>query len=35
LTTRSAFAPSGSVQLLFLDKSTLGIAPNTSLLIDE
>jgi hypothetical protein len=25
----------GSVQLLFLDKSTLNIAPNTSLLIDE
>ncbi len=27
--------PSGSVQLLFLDKSTLSIAPNTSILIDE
>ena len=27
--------PSGSVQLLFLDKSTLSIAPNTNLLIDE
>ncbi len=27
--------PSGTVQLLFLDKSTLSIAPNTSLLIDE
>jgi hypothetical protein len=26
---------SGSVQLLFLDKSTLNIAPNTNLLIDE
>jgi len=25
----------GSVQLLFLDKSTLSIAPNTSLVIDE
>ena len=28
-------SPSGSVQLLFLDKSTLNIAPNTSLVIDE
>jgi hypothetical protein len=28
-------SPTGSVQLLFLDKSTLNIAPNTSLLIDE
>jgi hypothetical protein len=28
-------SPSGSVQLLFVDKSTLNIAPNTSLLIDE
>jgi hypothetical protein len=27
--------PSGTVQLLFLDKSTLSIAPNTNLLIDE
>jgi hypothetical protein len=27
--------PSGSVQLLFVDKSTLSIAPNTSLVIDE
>jgi hypothetical protein len=27
--------PSGSAQLLFLDRSTLSIAPNTSLLIDE
>jgi hypothetical protein len=27
--------PSGSVQLLFLDKSTLSIAPNTNILIDE
>ena len=27
--------PSGTVQLLFLDKSTLSIAPNTSILIDE
>src|SRR5271163_3389265 len=27
--------PTGSVQLLFLDKSTLSIAPNTSILIDE
>jgi len=27
--------PSGSVQLLFVDKSTLSIAPNTSILIDE
>jgi hypothetical protein len=27
--------PSGSVQLLFVDKSTLSIAPNTNLLIDE
>src|SRR5215472_16265091 len=25
----------GSVQLLFLDKSTLSIAPNTSLVIDD
>jgi len=28
-------SPSGTVQLLFLDKSTLSIAPNTSILIDE
>lgn len=28
-------SPSGSAQLLFLDKSTLSIAPNTSLVIDE
>jgi hypothetical protein len=28
-------SPTGSVQLLFLDKSTLNIAPNTSLVIDE
>jgi hypothetical protein len=28
-------SPSGSVQLLFVDKSTLNIAPNTSLVIDE
>src|SRR5262249_52225411 len=28
-------SPTGSVQLLFLDKSTLNIAPNTSILIDE
>ena len=28
-------SPSGTVQLLFLDKTTLSIAPNTSLLIDE
>ncbi len=28
-------SPSGTVQLLFLDKSTLSIAPNTNLLIDE
>jgi FecR protein len=28
-------SPTGSVQLLFLDKSTLNIAPNTNLLIDE
>jgi FecR protein len=28
-------SPTGSVQLLFLDKSTLSIAPNTSLVIDE
>lgn len=28
-------APSGSAQLLFLDKSTLSIAPNTNILIDE
>ncbi len=27
--------PSGSVQLLFVDKSTLSIAPNTNILIDE
>jgi hypothetical protein len=27
--------PTGTVQLLFLDKSTLSIAPNTNLLIDE
>jgi hypothetical protein len=27
--------PSGSAQLLFLDKSTLSIAPNTNILIDE
>jgi len=27
--------PSGGVQLLFLDKSTLSIAPNTNILIDE
>ncbi len=27
--------PTGSVQLLFLDKSTLSIAPNTNILIDE
>jgi hypothetical protein len=27
--------PSGSVQLLFADRSTLSIAPNTNLLIDE
>ncbi len=27
--------PSGSVQLLFLDKSTLSIGPNTNILIDE
>ncbi len=27
--------PSGSVQLLFVDKSTLSIAPNTNLVIDE
>ena len=27
--------PSGSVQLLFLDKSTLSIAPNTNILVDE
>lgn len=27
--------PSGSVQLLFMDKSTLSIAPNTNLVIDE
>lgn len=27
--------PTGSVQLLFVDKSTLSIAPNTSILIDE
>src|SRR5262249_8914954 len=28
-------SPTGSVQLLFLDKSTLNIAPNTSIVIDE
>jgi FecR-like protein len=28
-------SPTGSVQLLFVDKSTLNIAPNTSLVIDE
>jgi hypothetical protein len=28
-------SPSGSAQLLFLDKSTLSIAPNTSLVINE
>jgi hypothetical protein len=28
-------SPTGSLQLLFLDKSTLSIAPNTSLVIDE
>jgi hypothetical protein len=28
-------SPSGSAQLLFLDKSTLSIAPNTNLLIDD
>lgn len=28
-------SPSGSAQLLFLDKSTLGIAPNTSLVVNE
>jgi hypothetical protein len=28
-------SPSGSVQLLFLDKSTLNVAPNTNLVIDE
>jgi hypothetical protein len=28
-------SPSGSVQLLFLDKSTLNIAPNTNIVIDE
>jgi FecR protein len=28
-------SPTGSVQLLFLDKSTLSIAPNTNLVIDE
>src|SRR5271170_1135837 len=27
--------PTGTVQLLFVDKSTLSIAPNTSILIDE
>jgi hypothetical protein len=27
--------PSGTVQLLFVDKSTLSIAPNTNILIDE
>jgi hypothetical protein len=28
-------SPTGSVQLLFVDQSTLNIAPNTNLLIDE
>jgi hypothetical protein len=28
-------SPTGSVQLLFVDKSTLNIAPNTNILIDE
>jgi FecR protein len=28
-------SPTGSLQLLFLDKSTLSIAPNTNLVIDE
>ena len=28
-------SPTGSLQLLFLDKSTLSIAPNTTLVIDE
>jgi hypothetical protein len=28
-------SPSGSVQLLFVDKSSLSIAPNTSIVIDE
>jgi len=28
-------SPSGTVQLLFMDKSTLSIAPNTNILIDE
>jgi hypothetical protein len=28
-------SPNGSVQLLFLDKSTLNIAPNTNIVIDE
>src|SRR6266581_4435927 len=28
-------SPTGSVQLLFVDKSSLNIAPNTNLLIDE
>ena len=28
-------SPSGGVQLLFLDKSSLSIAPNTSIVIDE
>ena len=28
-------SPTGSVQLLFIDKSTLNIAPNTNLVIDE
>src|SRR5690242_17384721 len=28
-------SPSGSAQLLFLDKSSLSIAPNTSLVIDQ
>jgi hypothetical protein len=28
-------SPTGSVQLLFVDRSTLNIAPNTNLLIDE
>jgi hypothetical protein len=28
-------SPSGSAQLLFLDKSSLSIAPNTNLMIDQ
>src|SRR5689334_18204489 len=28
-------SPSGSAQLLFLDKSSLSVAPNTSLVIDQ